>query len=111
MAAERPRKVRVTVIRKVDMRTIHPDQDMGAADWLEPVCPAFKVGDEFIVEGGACPEGFCQGAFVDIFRYISGLRAGANYYWMKEEGTVVACCADGLRPVVFKLERLDEPIH
>ena len=110
MATERPKKVKVTVVRKVDMRTIHPDEDMGNEEWLDPVCPAFDVGDTFIVDGQGCPEGFCQGAFVDIFRYISGLRAGANYSWMKQSGTMVACCADGLRPVVFKLERMEEEI-
>lgn len=110
MPAQKPKKVKVTVVRKVDMRTIHPGEDMGKQDWLEPVCPEFNVGDEFIVGGGGCPQGFCQGAFVDIFRYISGLRAGANYHWMKTRGTMVACCADGLRPVVFKLERMAEDV-
>ena len=46
---------------KVDMRTIHPDEDMGNADRMEPVCQVFDVGDEFIVDGDGCPEGFCQG--------------------------------------------------
>ena len=110
MEVPKPRKVRVTVVRRVDMRKIHGEEDLGAADWLEPVCPAFKEGQEFIFGGSSCPEGFCQGAFVDIFRYVSGLRAGANYSWMRTPGTMVACCADGLRPVVFKLERMDEPI-
>ena len=110
MADARPKKVKVTVVRKVDMRTIHPDEDMGQADWLEPVCDAFNVGDEFIIDGSDCPQGFCQGAFVDIFRYVSGLRAGADYFWMKSPGTTVACCTDGMRPVVFRLERMEEEI-
>jgi hypothetical protein len=61
MPTARPWKVRVTVVRKVDMRTIHPDEDMGNADRMEPVCQVFDVGDEFIVDGDGCPEGFCQG--------------------------------------------------
>jgi uncharacterized repeat protein (TIGR04076 family) len=28
--------------------------------------------------------------------------------WMKDENTFVACCTDGIKPVVFKVERLDE---
>ena len=110
MAGGREKKIKVTVIRKLDMRAIHPGEDMGNAESLAPVCPAFNVGDEFMVGAGGCPEGFCQGAFVDIFRYISGLRAGANYPWMKAPGTMVACCGDGLRPVIFKLERMEEQI-
>ena len=27
---------------------------------------------------------------------------------MKEENTMIACCSDGTRPVIFKIERLDE---
>lgn len=108
MPTAKPRKVRVTVVRKVDMRTIHPDEDMGNVDRMEPVCQAFNVGDEFIVDGNGCPEGFCQGAFIDIFRFISGLRWGASYSWVKEPGMILSCCTDGFRPVVFRLERMEE---
>ena len=110
MGAQKSRKVKVTVLKKLDMRKIHEEEggeDPGAADWLEPVCPGFKEGQEFIINSAGYPEGFCQAAFVDIFRYVHGLRSGANYHWMKKPGTVVACCSDGLRPVVFKLERLE----
>ena len=27
--------------------------------------------------------------------------------WMKEENTMVTCCSDGTRPVIFKIERID----
>lgn len=29
--------------------------------------------------------------------------------WMKEENTMIACCSDGTRPVIFKIERVDLP--
>ena len=29
--------------------------------------------------------------------------------WMKEENTMIACCSDGTRPVIFKIERIDVP--
>ena len=112
--AERPKEgpggklVRITVVAKADKRSFHPELIKGSEEWLEPVCPAFEVGDAFIVDSENCPAGFCQGAFVDIFRYISGLRAGADYSWMKEPGTMITCCTDGFRPVVFKLERMNE---
>ena len=65
-------------------------------------------GQEFITDLVRIPEGFCPGAFADIFRYVSALRSGANYPWMKEKGTVLACCTDGFRPVVFRLERIED---
>ena len=27
--------------------------------------------------------------------------------WMKEEKTMITCCSDGTRPVIFKIERID----
>ncbi len=27
--------------------------------------------------------------------------------WMKDENVMIACCSDGTRPVVFKIERID----
>jgi len=27
---------------------------------------------------------------------------------MKEKGVVISCCTDGLRPVIFKLERIED---
>lgn len=102
------KKVKVTVVRKLDLSKIHPDEDMGNAESLDCICPLFEIGQEFIVGTDAVPQGFCPAAFTDIFRYISGLRAGANYAWMKEPGTAMGCCTDGLRPVVFRIERLDE---
>lgn len=101
-------RIRITVLRKMDMRDVHPQGAGGSAPGFEPVCPLFDVGDEFILELGEPPQGFCQAAFDDIYRYISGLRFGANYPWMAEPGTATACCTDGLRPVVFFLERLDQ---
>ena len=28
--------------------------------------------------------------------------------WMAKENEMIACCSDGTRPVIFKIERLDE---
>ncbi len=104
------KKVKITVVRKLDLSKIHPHEDMGNEDSLECICPLFKIGQEFVVGVDGVPKGFCPGAFADIYRYVSGLRAGADYPWMKAPGTAVACCTDGLRPVVFRIERLAEDI-
>ena len=44
----------------------------------------------------------------DIQRDIFHTLYGGYYPWMKEKGVVISCCTDGLRPVVFKLERIEE---
>ncbi|HHX99854.1 MAG TPA: TIGR04076 family protein [Methanothermobacter sp.] len=30
---------------------------------------------------------------------------------MKDDKTMIACCTDGIRPVVFKLEKLEDKIE
>ena len=44
-----------------------------------------------------------------ISRYIyAGLQGGSIMKgWMKEENTMITCCNDGTRPVIFKIERID----
>lgn len=27
--------------------------------------------------------------------------------WMRDENTMITCCNDGTRPVIFKIERID----
>lgn len=69
-------------------------------------CTRFKVGQEFITEG-EMPEGFCTWAWNNIYQQILTLMFGGNFPWMKEKGTGVFCCTDGLRPVVFELRRIE----
>ena len=100
-------RIKVTVIKKISMREIHGEVGAGAVDTLPPVCDLFNVGDSFVLDGSEVPKGFCVGAFVDIWRWAGALLNGASFHWMGKEGTMVACCTDGLRPVVFRLERID----
>jgi uncharacterized repeat protein (TIGR04076 family) len=35
------------------------------------------------------------------------MMLGAKFStWMNDEDTFIACCSDGIKPVVFKLERI-----
>lgn len=73
-------------------------------------CPLLTVGDTFLYTGGAqMPEGFCPWAWIDIYRGINSLSAGGSYKpWNKEDGQQVLCCTDGIRPVIFALQALEE---
>lgn len=76
-------------------------------------CPIFTQGQEFIVEYLAQrPEGFdCEWAWDDIHKILFTLMLRGNFTtWMKDGNTFIACCTDGIKPVVFKIERLDEPL-
>ena len=72
-------------------------------------CPLFKEGQEFILDEPVPPKGFCDWAWNDLHKvYLTLLNKGNFTPWMKNENTIIACCTDGLRPVVFKLEKINE---
>jgi uncharacterized repeat protein (TIGR04076 family) len=76
---------------------------------IEP-CPLFVVGQEFLVDDiGEKPENFaCGWAWNDINKVVVALMSGGDFsQWMKEGNTYIACCTDGIKPVVFKLEGID----
>jgi uncharacterized repeat protein (TIGR04076 family) len=39
---------------------------------------------------------------------IEHLIFGGSYPWFKDKGVTLSCCNDGLRPVIFKLERVED---
>ena len=68
-----------------------------------------QEGQEFIVENElTMPEGFCRWAWVDIYRDIAILTMKGNFAEEELAGIKYSACSDGLKPVVFKLERLEE---
>ncbi len=99
-------KVKITVTKKMDNKDMFGDNPpVGFTS--NPVCDRLEVGQEFISERG-CPEGFCAWAFADIHRDLVHLRLGGDFPWMKEKGTMLSSCTDGVRPVIFKLERIED---
>jgi uncharacterized repeat protein (TIGR04076 family) len=100
-------KVKITVMKKLNYKEVlgpNPQVTFTGA----PECDRLEVGQEFISDEGRFPNGFCAWAFADIQRDITHLRLGGDYPWTREKGTVVSCCTDGFRPVIFKLERMAE---
>lgn len=125
-------KVKLTVIDK----KLYPElQAQYCADPHSGACPCYNVGDTFIFErygtaddfwhmglntlkqtdngvdriagGAAFPH--CSEAWDAISRYIyTGLQGGSIMRgWMNDERVMIACCSDGTRPVIFKIERMD----
>ncbi len=103
-------KVRITVVKKVNNRDLYGENLPAAFDEnrIKPECDRFSVGQEFIVDSHNCPEGFCNWAFADIQRDLVHVLYGGYYPWMKEKGVAISCCTDGLRPVIFKLESIED---
>ncbi len=78
---------------------------------VEP-CSVFQEGQTFIYNhsgDGNKPRDFCEHAWHDIYQDVITLVSNGDYEgWMKKKGVAVACCTDGIRPVVFKMERVVE---
>ena len=75
-------------------------------------CPVFNEGQEFIYDHqgeGNKPGNFCEWAWNDIYKTVITLASKGTFgYWMKDDKSIIQCCTDGIRPVVFKVERIDE---
>ena len=74
------------------------------------VLPLTKTTSDPDTVAGGPKMPHCSEAWDAISRYIyTGLQGGSIMKgWMKEENTMIACCSDGTRPVIFKIERIDE---
>ncbi len=82
-------------------------------------CPCFKSGDTFILKRTAETDDFyhlmngkfCGEAWDAISRYVyTALQGGSIMHrWTNDERMMIACCNDGTRPVIFKIERIDIP--
>ena len=102
---EKMATIKITVLKRCLVEDLVNEY---AADKSKLVlCAKFKEGQEFMLDGANIPPNFCSWAFADIQRDIVAMLHGANYPWMKQKGTIISCCTDGLRPVFFKIERID----
>lgn len=104
-------KVKVTVLDK----KLYPElQEQYCTDPHEGACDMFEVGQEFIFDVYKYESmnngNFCMEAWEAIHRYIyAAMNGGAVMKgWMNDDRVMITCCNDGTRPVIFKIERLDE---
>lgn len=87
------------------------------ADPQSGPCPFYQVGDEFVFERYGEEDTFwregngahCAEAWDCISRYIYTALQGGSIMrgWTNDERMMIACCNDGTRPVIFKIQRLD----
>ena len=107
-------KCRVTVI---DKKCFPELQNKYLADPKSGECPFYNVGDTFLFERYGDEDTFwregngtqCAEAWDCISRYIYTALQGGSIMrnWTNDEHMMIACCNDGTRPVIFKIERLD----
>ena len=102
------KKVKITVLRKMFYADLAEAYLTDGAD-VGP-CSLLDEGDTFMFEGNAAmPDGFCPWAWIDIYRSVSALAAGATFTpWNNKDNMQIYCCTDGIRPVVFAIEAVDD---
>lgn len=102
------RKVKITVLKTLSLDDL---QEKYGHSKLKKTCPIHEEGEEFIVnEDLQMPDGFCSWAWGSIHADVKILGSEGNYRglrWVKDENIGIVCCDDGLRPVIFKLEKTD----
>lgn len=76
-------------------------------------CKLFRDGQEIIVDSDGFWKmlhgNFCSEAWDSISRYVYAAIQGGSIMrgWTKDENVMITCCNDGVRPVIFKLERVE----
>lgn len=107
---------RITVL---DTKVFPEYQEQYLANPKSGPCPFFQKGDTFLLK--RTPERddfyhlmngkFCGEAWDAISRYVyTALQGGSIMHkWTNDERMMIACCNDGTRPVIFKVERIDIP--
>jgi uncharacterized repeat protein (TIGR04076 family) len=98
-------KCKITILKKYFDKELSEEH---LKDYQGP-CPVFETGQEFITDV-TCeehPRGFCTWAWDDIYKSLFNICNGGKNKAFKNEKAVVATCTDGLRPVVFKIERIE----
>jgi len=100
-------KVKITVVKKFDSKDVFRDQMPAVSDDFVTTCSLWPEGKEFLVEfDGKMPQDFCSWAWHDIHRDLCVVRFGGKFPWLMQSGLAYSSCSDGLRPVVFKIEKV-----
>jgi uncharacterized repeat protein (TIGR04076 family) len=105
------RRCKITVLKRTLNRELAEEYGVEGLT----LCPHLEDGQEFLTDY-ARPDGFCDEAWKAIYQYVFALAHGAGedgglfYYddWIRVPGVAICCCNDGLRPVLFKVERASE---
>jgi uncharacterized repeat protein (TIGR04076 family) len=71
-------------------------------------CARFYEGQEIELESiSKMPEEFCSWAWADIQRDLAMIEYGATPEpKLTNPNSIYSCCSEGLRPVVFKIEKI-----
>jgi len=104
----RRHKCKITVLR----RELYEDlQAEYSANLKAGKCELFREGQEWIVDERNYlinSQLICSYAWDAISKWVYAALQGGSMLRANDEKVAITCCNDGIRPVIFKLERIDE---
>ena len=104
-------RCQITVLKKTY------DPDLAEAYLSNPQvgpCTRFQEGQTFLVDKDnylTMLDGqFCAEAWQAIQHYVYAALQGGDpmHGWSMDDRGMINCCNDGVRPVIFKIQRLEE---
>ena len=105
-------KCKITVLKKECYKELQREY---LVDPQSGPCPFFHEGQQFLIDAKnyeTINDGnFCMEAWDAINRYVYTAIQGGSIMkgWTNDDRLMIACCNDGTRPVIFKIERIDLP--
>jgi uncharacterized repeat protein (TIGR04076 family) len=100
-------QIKITVIKQFEPKDII-GEDFIRQDGRKIEKCGINEGMEFLVqEGGDMPSDFCHHAWYGLYKNIAILQNGGNFSGWTGKNLIYAACPDGIRPVIFKVERIE----
>ena len=102
---------KITVLKRTFHRDL-VDKYLEADRKPQGPCERFEEGQKFLINPFKVPEEFCSccsWAWADIHDDIRYIASGANMKGFKKKETIIAGCSDWFRPVIFEIQRIEEP--
>lgn len=106
-------KCKITILKRECYKDL---QEKYLADPKSGPCPYFREGQVIMVDNDnffrLLNGTFCAEAWDCINRYVYAALQGGSIMrgWTNDEKVMITCCNDRTRPVIFKLERIDEDV-
>lgn len=99
---------RITVVKVFEPKDVIGEDFIRESGEPIPKCGFVRENQVFMVdEMFTVPKGFCPHAWYGIFKELWMLRNGNGYPDWTGKNTIFATCPDGIRPVCFKIEKLE----
>ena len=99
-------EVKITVLKRFHPSDVFEESPVTPVEPLG-ACEILEDGQQFTSRGGVMPEKFpCTTAWIALYPYVRVLSFGGDMPWFKEKHITITSCPDGMRPVIFKVERV-----